>query len=130
MSRDLHRAVKRWAWGDRGAWAAVHLLIENGDVLDRMDRAGFVRWLGDNDAAPLFRQAVESVGDSEGGAMYLSGSQAAMLRIAASLAGKAPVNLWNEMGRFDHANQRVLLRNFARFYEDPVRPDDAPGAGR
>ena len=115
-SVDLAEMLRRPATGLLSEEAAVDLLIGHGLWLTRPDftrryietdpthiedRVAFVRWKAAENAV-------------KAGRLVCSGSEAAMLRIAASIAEGIPVDLRDALGGLDAANLDLVLHALAR----------------
>jgi len=107
--------------------AAVELLIWHGHWM-RGPACGVLVRAGDGEAAWIDWEGAVSV--LEGGGMGCSSSEAAVLRIAASLGGGVPVDLRAALGGLDHRN--IALVTAAVVHANGDRGAAAwprPGAG-
>ncbi|REE99001.1 hypothetical protein [Thermomonospora umbrina] len=118
-SAELARKLQRTATGLLSAEAAVDLLIGHGAWLARED---FVHGFIDVATDPFQRghEQVAAVrweaatGAVKAGRLVCSGSEAAMLSIAASLAAGITVDLRETLGGLDAANLALVLKALAR----------------
>jgi hypothetical protein len=116
--QQLRAGALRWAEGDKLAEVGVHLLMDHGFWLEKLDAAGYV----DRDGAlamPIFRRALKDLaregaadGDDQGPGPRLvaSGSEAAILRIAASLCGTGAVHLGIDLPKLDTRNIGLVAK--------------------
>jgi hypothetical protein len=123
---ELAEMLRRSAAGLLAAEAAVNLLIGHGSWLARADftrryvqvgtdpdhvavgSVAFVRW----------KAAVSAV---KAGRLVCSGSEAAMLRIAASVAEGVAVDLRDALGGLDATNLKLVVEAIARANGRPAQ---------
>lgn len=115
LDTDLRENLLRWADSSRGTTAAVQLLIDHGFLPERLDGTGYLEQVDPRYARVNFRRIIRDLDECTGplGA-NLSSSEESILRIAASLAGKADVNLGGELGCLDIRNARLVREAVAR----------------
>jgi hypothetical protein len=127
---DLAEALRYHASGLDAEFAAVNLLIEHGVFLNRSTfRDEFVRvartWVGcawPYTARIRWGAAVTALDQHR---IACSSSEADILRIAASLGGNVPVQLFRVLGVLDDTNiarviDAILLANCSRSYPWPT----------
>jgi hypothetical protein len=118
VSADLAEMLRRPAAGLLSEEAAVDLLIGHGFWLARLD---FTGWYVDVETDPVraedsvafvrWKAAANAV---KAGRLVCSGSEAAMLRIAASVADGVAVDLRNALSGLDSSNLGLVLEALAR----------------
>lgn len=109
---ELRRKLAAWADGDRGAMAAVRLLCEHGIWPEHLRSAGYMKGGQDDDeyARPLLVELVEQFDAHTDRLLWSpSSSEMAVLRIAASLAARVPVDLGSELLRLDRRNRALVV---------------------
>lgn len=111
LDTELREAMLAWAKSSRGDTAAVQLLIDTGWIPEQLHRAGCTREVSPGVVAPLFGKALAA--DFEA-LPYLSHSEQALLKIAASLSRSVyTVSLADALGWLDRRNARHVMTAFA-----------------
>jgi hypothetical protein len=110
LDTELREAMLLWAGASTGMTAGVQLLIDTGFLPERLHAAG---------CTVEFDGPVRVVGVQFIKALHtdvlinqLSHAEEALLRLAASLAGKTEVNLARALERLDDTNRRHALAAF------------------
>ena len=103
---SLPAALRAGAQGLYALEAATGLIIAHGTWLARDDFACFI-YHGARTAAIDWQAAISAL---DGGRLPSSGGERRMLRLAASLAGQAPVSLGEAITGIDERNVGLLVR--------------------
>ncbi len=103
---QLTRALSHGAQGDQGESAAVLLLMRHGRWMGRADFHAYIHTDGDAARVDWGR----AIGATADGTLPCSSSEAAMLRVCASLAGHRAVVLGDELRRMGTFNIEQIAR--------------------
>jgi hypothetical protein len=120
---ETHAALRTWAKGIYPLEAGVEVLIR---ISDGRFAASSQPWIQTGDDPGWSWVDVDQLTNDNLGA--LSGGQARMLRIAASLLGGAPVSLYEAIARLDRGHLQLVLAAIAPRQRQP-RTRRHPSAG-
>ncbi len=110
----LGAMLRAGACGVHADEAAVELLVRHGHWMGHGELVRRFAWVGacpdpgGAQVAGIDWQA--AVGGLDGGGLACSGSEAGLLRVAASLGGGVPVSLRAVLGGLDHVNVALVAR--------------------
>jgi hypothetical protein len=124
---ELAEQLCEHAIGVNAEYAAVDLIAHHRVWLLRTDFAPFIhrsRYHGEPTASIRWRAAHSAL---RRGQLPCSGSEANMLRIAASLAASVPVRLRHVLGNLDHTNIAHVVRAIGLANDTwPISTKDIP----